>query len=271
VGIYVECNNMTKHVISIMAKATAEESGFEYHDKDLNRGGLHNLVDLTATDLILNEIPNGMDSSDNATTPVLVLLPTTCPIGYGCPVPSRKLNKDEAKAALQEACHDRIFAWSNSSIDHLCSKYNGKSLHTQIADPTKFVDTYIVDTKKILWKTNLISNIWTITKTMDIDDEEYITLKENIEYQAFDQLKCYISVNDDTRTAFERSPANTPGSTTSSDMSTAIASAFSAVSSVAGDISAPDPTTKKFNIALMKLLCVYKDPQENWAIPKLQV
>jgi hypothetical protein len=103
VGIYVECNDMTKDVTS-----TAEEFGFEYHNKDLN-GGLHNLANLMAMDLTFQEIPDRMDYSNDATTPVLILLLTVCPIGYGRLVPSGKLNKHKTKAALQ-ACHDGVFA-----------------------------------------------------------------------------------------------------------------------------------------------------------------
>jgi hypothetical protein len=69
VGIYIKCNDNTKHVISIMAKAMAKAFGFEYLDKDLNMG-LHNLADLTATYLTFCKIPDRMQSSNNASTPV---------------------------------------------------------------------------------------------------------------------------------------------------------------------------------------------------------
>jgi hypothetical protein len=264
VGIYVERNDLTRNIISIMAKATAIEFGFEFFDEDLN-AGLHNLADLTAPDLTFAEMPDGLDSTDDATTPVLVLLPTACPIGYGRTAPSGKLSDDETKVALQ-GCHDGVFAWSNS-LDYLCTKHQGQSLHMKIADPDQFIDTYIINEKRANWKQNLTSNIWTVTSTMDIDDEEYITLKEDIQRHAFDQLERYISTNDAARTAFERSTAGTHGSTSTTDMSTAIASAFSAVGSAAGSTTAPDPSTKKFNLAALKLLTIYKDANDNWAIP----
>jgi hypothetical protein len=130
-----------------------------------------------------------------------------------------------------------------------------------IAEPARFVDTYIVDAKGDHWKTNLTSNIWTVTTTMDIDNEEYITLKENIHRQAFDQLEQYLSSNNNNaRTAFNRSHATTLESTTSSNMSII---AFSAVGSAAGGTSTPDPSTKKFNLDLETAcgpltLCAYK-------------
>jgi hypothetical protein len=104
--------------------------------------------------------------------------------------PSGKLDETETKAALQ-ACHDGVFAWSNA-IDHLCTHYQGKSLHNEIPDPTQFVDTYIPDLQRAVWSTNLTDNIWTITTTMDTNDKEYITLVSNVQRQAFDQLERYI-------------------------------------------------------------------------------
>jgi hypothetical protein len=75
VGIYVNRNNLTKHVISIMSKATAKEFGFEYLNKDLN-AGCHNYANLTATNLTCQEISGQMNSTDDATKLVLFLLPT---------------------------------------------------------------------------------------------------------------------------------------------------------------------------------------------------
>jgi hypothetical protein len=247
-----------------MAKATAVEFGFEYHDEDLNRG-LHNLAGLTALNLTFQEILDGMDSTDNATTPVLVLLPTACPIGYGCQAPSGKLDKEEMKAAFQ-ACHDAVFTWSNA-INHLCTKkYEGKSLHLMITNPTTFIDKYIIDAKRKNWKANLAYNIWTVTTSMGIDNKEFITLRAEVQRQAFDQLEDYSQTNDAARIAFERSSANPAGGTSSSDMLTAITSAFSAVGSATVGTSAPDLSTKKCSIAAMKLLSIHKDPNDNWAI-----
>jgi hypothetical protein len=53
---------LSKHVISVNAKATAEEFGFKYLNEDLN-AGLHNLADLTATYLAFQEIPDNTVNS----------------------------------------------------------------------------------------------------------------------------------------------------------------------------------------------------------------
>jgi hypothetical protein len=75
---YVECNDLIKHVIFIMAKAMAEEFGFKYLYEDL-KTGLHNLAHLMAPDFTFREIPDGIDSSNNASTGVLQCFPSFPP------------------------------------------------------------------------------------------------------------------------------------------------------------------------------------------------
>jgi hypothetical protein len=204
-GIYVNRDSITKHVISILDKATASDLGFPHIDIDLNTG-LPNLFDNTQPHWKPNVIPDGMDSSGDDTTPVLVLITTMCPIGYGRSAPMGEIDALDTKALLQN-CHDINLAWSNG-VEYLIDKTTGKSIHMIDPVPAAFCDTYIPATQRPYWKAYLTDEVWTSTEAMNSQNEDFSIIKQDVDKLATHLMETYISTNDDTRAAFSAPPAN---------------------------------------------------------------
>jgi hypothetical protein len=261
-GIYVNRDSITKHVISILDKATASDLGFPHIDIDLNTG-LPNLFDNTQPHWKPNVIPDGMDSSGDDTTPVLVLITTMCPIGYGRSAPMGEIDALDTKALLQN-CHDINLAWSNG-VEYLIDKTTGKSIHMIDPVPAAFCDTYIPATQRPYWKAYLTDEVWTSTEAMNSQNEDFSIIKQDVDKLATHLMETYISTNDDARAAFSAPPAN---NTQSSAVANAIENAFNNIGSGTGT-TVPDSTSKKYNLAAIRLLCVHHDDQNNqWELPK---
>jgi hypothetical protein len=261
-GIFVERTSITKTVMSILDKTTASTMGFPFVDIDLNTG-LINIPDAIQPNWNPTVIPDGMDSSSEDTTPVLVLIPVMCPIGYGRPAPMGDIDELDTKALLQN-CHDINFAWSNG-VEYLIDHSSGKSIHMTSTDPDTFCDSYVPVLQRPYWKAYLTAEVWTTTEAMTSQHDDFAIIKSEVDKLATHLLDAFITTNDDARAAFLAPPSN---NNQGSSVATAITDAFNSIGSSSGS-SAPDSTTKKYNLAAIKLLCVHFDDQNKvWKLPK---
>jgi hypothetical protein len=261
-GVFIERVAITKTVMSILDKTTVTEMGFPFIDQDLNTG-LVNILDATQPNWKPTVLPDGMDSSSEDTTPVIALIPVMIPIGYGRPAPMGDIDDLETKALLQN-CHDINLAWSNGA-EYLIDNTSGKSLHMTDPDPATFCDKFLSDLQRPYWKAYLTEEIWTTTEAMSSQHDDFAIIKSEVDKLATHLLDAFINTNDDARAAFLAPSSN---NNQGSAVATAITDAFNSIGSTGGS-SAPDSSTKKYNLAAIKLLCVHYDDQgKTWKLPK---
>ena len=97
---------------------------------------------------------------------------------------------------------------------------------------------------------------------MTSQHDNFIIIKNEVNKLATHMMEAFIATNEDARAAFNTpSTSNTQGTA----VATAITDAFNNIGSNSS-LSAPDSTTKKYNLAAIKLLCVHFDDQTEFGV-----
>jgi hypothetical protein len=115
------------------------------------------------------------------------------------------------------------------------------------------------------WKAYLTEEVWTTTEAMTSQHDDFAIIKAKLDKLATHLMETYISTNDDTHAAFSTPSLNNTGGTS---IVNAISDAFNNIGTGSGS-GVPDSSSKKYNLAAIKLLCLhYDDTTKTWMLPK---
>jgi hypothetical protein len=275
VAIHVHRATSMKYVASSMDKAIASHLGFEFIDIDLATG-LPDTTDNTNPKFKITPTittaptnaaapPAAGDPADAAPEQVLTLIPVTCPIAYGKTAPVGNAD-DPALQPILQANDDIVYAWA-TAINHVLDTNQGKSLHLLAPDPANFLN-YVPTAQKQFWKDHLRDSIWINPDVLTPDDDDFHINRHKTETEANQLLEQFIHEDAAAKAAFSYAPANPGGPP--SDLTTAMTSAFNTLGDKVANSStnSNDPSTKKFNLAAMRLLCIHLHTNDtDWILP----
>ena len=266
---YFAKRGATKSICGIIDRTLALEFKIQFIDIDL-RDGLANVTDATKAPLAFTDLPDefppdkaaalATDDPNKDNTPVLALLPVAVPIGYGKPAPSGSL-ADESTQTLLQNIADPFKAWADSVL-HTITHHEGKSLHRiHGLTAAQFVE-YVPGSarEKDKWATVLTNDIYSVLEAMTLEDADYADQHNAAQQAALFQHENFVTLNAAAKEAYTVAPPQ--------HRSSEFADALNNVASMAGGQHRPDPMLKQQHLLALRLLCLQKDEQGEYSIPK---
>jgi hypothetical protein len=268
VCIHVDRGHITNHVLSLLTKVQADSLGFDYVDASAV-DGLPNIADPALPNFVPPVIPANMIPTDAMDYLVIALIPITCPIGYGKECPVGNITEPTTTTALQNN-NETLFAWA-LALDFLRTNHGGRSLHKLIPDTTR-ITHYLPQPQRDDWSRALTDEIWVEPAAMSPEDNDYKNAVFKVDALANHLVDKFIVSNDNARVAYQNISAASTNSNNTSDLQSAMTSAFASINNTTGSTTTANPSTKKFNSMAFRLLCVYTKPNDvtgrpEWKIP----